>query len=418
MKGKKLVSGILGLTMITSLFVGCGSQKSEESSKSGKVTLEFPCIWVGQDSKAEGFKKIVDGFNEENKDKYEVKIVEYTDYDLYADYVRTTITSGKAPDLFSVKTKADVELYSQSGKVLDLSDLLAEDDMKKKYDSSVLKSSQVDGKSYALPWEAAIIPVIWNGNILDQAGVKETPTTTDEFVDVLDKMKAAGVKTPCSFMTKSNAWTAMLWYSYALGAEGGADAITGKWDTDKYVEAAEWLKKLYSYAPSDALGADAQTVNGHFFNKETGVYTNGTWILGNMKQNAADGVYDNLKFSAGPGNTIIQYTQAYVLSGCTKDKNKQEAVKAFMRYMTDADRLTDLSNSSGSVFVPKMNEVKDPYVNEIVGLRDKAKVLTPSFESAVSTDAAANFSPYLEKFLAGEMSAKDFVSKLAADNKK
>jgi ABC-type glycerol-3-phosphate transport system substrate-binding protein len=137
-----------------------------------------------------------------------------------------------------------------------------------------------------------------------------------------------------------------------------------------------------------------------------------------MKQNAAKGVYDNLKFSAGPGNTIIQYTQAYVLSGAVKDKNKQEGVKAFMNYITDADRLTDLSNSSGSVFVPKMNAVEDKYVNEIVGLRDKAKVITPSFESAVSTDAAANFSPYLEKLLGGDLSTKDFVSQLQKDNKK
>ncbi len=418
MKGKKLVSGVLGLAMMTTALAGCGTAKKDDTKKGGKVTLEFPCIWVGQDSKAAGFKKMVDGFNKKYDGKYEVKIVEYTDYDLYADYIRTQITSGDAPDLFSVKTQADVELYSQSGKVLDLTDYLKSDDMKAKYDDSVIKGAQVDGKSYALPWEAAIIPVIWNGTLLEKAGIKDLPKTEDEFVETLEALKKSGVKTPCSFMTKNNAWTAMLWYSYALGSKGGSSAITGKWDTKKYEEATEWLKKLYSYAPSDALGADAQVVNGHFFNNETAVYTNGTWILGNMKQNAAKGVYDNIKFSAGPGNTIIQYTQAYVLSGAVKDKAKQEGVKAFMSYITDADRLTELSNSSGSVFVPKMNVVDDKYVNEIVKLRDKAKVITPSFESAVSTDAAANFSPYLEKLLSGDLSTKDFVSQLQKDNKK
>ncbi|MDD6667223.1 MAG: ABC transporter substrate-binding protein [Lachnospiraceae bacterium] len=419
---KKLLAALLGVSMVAALFAGCGSSKKssssskDSSSSSGEVDLTFPCIWVGTDSKAEGFKKIVDGFNSENEGKYHITIKDYTDYDAYADYIRTSISSGDAPDLFSVKTKADVELYSQSGKVLDLTDFLSGDDMKSKYSDGVLKNEQVDGKNYALPWEAAVVPVIWNGSLLEKAGITDLPTTTDEYIETFDKLKASGVSTPASFMTASNAWTAMLWYTYALGEKGGADAISGKWNENDFIDAANWLKEVYGYAPSDAIGAQAKDVNAHFFNQETAVYTNGTWILSNIQQNAADGVYDNLKFSAGPGNTIIQYTQAYILSGAVKDKAKQKAVEAFMTYVTDADRLTELSNSSGSVFVPKENTVDNAYVSEILKLRDSAKVLIPSFESSVSTTCANDLSPQLESFLSGSIDAKTFVETLKADN--
>lgn len=420
---KKILAALLGVSMIATLFAGCGSSKGSSSSdkksakeSGGEVDLTFPCIWVGTDSKAEGFKKIVDGFNSENKGKYHITIKDYTDYDAYADYIRTSISSGDAPDLFSVKTKADVNLYSQSGKVLDLTDFLASDDMKDKYADGVLKNEQIDGKNYALPWEAAVIPVIWNGSLLEKAGITDLPTTTDEYIETFYQLKAAGVTTPASFMTASNAWTAMLWYTYALGESGGQNAVTGKWKDSNFVDAANWLKKVYSYAPSDAIGAQAKDVNAHFFNQETAVYTNGTWILSNIKQNAADGVYDHLKFSAGPGNSMIQYTQAYVLSGAVKDQAKQKAVKAFMSYITDADRLTELTNSSGSVFVPKEKTVDNAYVSEILKLRDNAKVLIPSFESSVSTTCANDLSPQLESFLSGSTDAKTFVSTLKADN--
>ena len=208
----------------------------------------------------------------------------------------------------------------------------------------------------------------------------------------------------------------MLWYSFALAENGGEDVYNGDWDTAAYEKAADFVKEVYAYAPSDAIGADAATVNGHFFNNETAVYTNGTWVLGNIQKNAADGVYDNLKFSAGPGNSIIQYTQAYILSGCTEDAAKQEAVKAFLSYITDADRLTALSNSAGSVFVPKTNAVENDYINQILALRDNASILLPSFESAVSTVAANDFSPQLEALVLGSIDSKTFVETLKADN--
>ena len=71
----------------------------------------------------------------------------------------------------------------------------------------------------------------------------------------------------------------MLWYSFALAENGGEDVYNGDWDTAAYEKAADFVKEVYAYAPSDAIGADAATVNGHFFNNETAVYTNGTWVL-------------------------------------------------------------------------------------------------------------------------------------------
>lgn len=393
------------------------SESSGSAEASGEeVVLEFPCIWVGTDSKAEVFGQMVADFNTEYAGQYKVNISEYTDYDAYADYIRTTISTGNAPDLFSVKTMADVELYASSGKIMDLTEFLNGDDMAAKYSDGVIAGAQTDGVNYAMPWEAAIVPIVYNGTMLEENGITELPTTMDDFMAMLDNLQAAGVSTPLSYMTSSNAWTAMLWYTYALAAEGGSGVLEGEWDTAAYVAAAENLKKMYDYAPSDAIGAAAADVNSHFFNNETAIYTNGTWILSNIQANAADGIYDNLKFSAGPNNSIIQYTQAFVMAGATDDANKKAGIEAFLAWITDADRLTELSNASGSVFVVKTNEVEDAYINEIIALRDAADIIIPSFESAVSTVCANDLSPQLESLLTGDITAEEFVETLQADN--
>lgn len=391
-----------------------GSNGAEASGE--EVVLEFPCIWVGTDSKAEVFGKMVSDFNTEYAGQYQVKISEYTDYDAYADYIRTTISTGNAPDLFSVKTLADVELYASSGKIMDLTEFLAGDTMASRYNEGVVESAKVDGVNYAMPWEAAIVPVVYNGTLLSDAGITELPTTVDEFFGMLDTLKTSGVNSPLSYMTGNNAWTAMLWYTYLLAAEGGSDVLSGEWDTAKFVAAAENLKKMYDYAPSDAIGAQAADVNSHFFNSETAVYTNGTWILANIQANAADGIYDNLKFGAGPNNSIIQYTQAFVMAGATDDANKKAAIEAFLTWITDTEKVTELSNSSGSVFTVKTNEVDNPYINEIIAIRDAAEIIVPSFESSVSTTCANDLSPQLESLLTGDITAEEFVETLQADN--
>lgn len=391
-----------------------GTEAAAESS--GEVVLEFPCTWVGTDSKAEVFGQMVADFNEAYDGQYQVNISEYTDYDAYYDYIRTTVSTGSVPDLFSVKTLADVALYSSSGKVMDLTDFLAGDEMASKYSDGVIASAQVDGANYAMPWEAAIVPVMYNGTLLKEAGVTELPATYEELIAVFDTLKASGIDTPCSFMTSSNAWTAMLWYTYLIAAEGGADVLSEDWNTAVFQNAADKLVTMYGYAPSDAIGAAASDVNSHFFNGETAVYTNGTWILASIKENAAEGIYENLQFAAGPNNSMIQYTQAYIMAADTDDAEKQAAVEAFLTWITDADRLTELSNSSGAVFVVKTNEVENEYINTIIALRDAADIIIPSFESYVSTICANDFSPQLESLLLGDITTEEFVLNLQADN--
>lgn len=431
---KKLISLILLTALAASVFAGCGGSanssgtpadgggdgsSSAEPASAGEAVLTFPCIWVGSDSKAEVFGQMVAGFNEENAGKYQVKIEDQTDYDAYRDKIRTLISTGAAPDIFTVQDFPDLELYASSGKLMDLTSFLSDSDMSGRFVEGLVESSKIDGANYAMPYENAVIPIMYNNKLLEQAGVTSVPTTYDELWDACEKLKAQGVF-PTTQMTSANAWTSMLWYSYALAACGGPDVYKNGFDDPAFEKAAEIMVKMFEYSSSDAVGADATVVNGHFFNERAAIYTNGSWILGRIKTEGVEGLYDNLVLSPGlsyegkNGGAYVNAVQAYLVAGKQDDPVKEEAVKAFLQYVSDPERVAELANSSGALFAIDLDasNITDPLQSLIVQQSSEAAFMIGYFQGSVPTAVANAFPAALESLIIGDITPAEFVQQL------
>ena len=434
---KKVIVSILLASMTAGLFAGCGSSsqttetnasdtKTEETASSdaaaeGEIEINFPCIWVGTDSKAEVFGQMVEAFNTEYDGTYQVNIEEQTDYDAYQDLIRTQISTGSAPDIFTVKTQADVEYYSSSGKCADLTEFLA-GDIAANFVQGAVDNAKLDGVNYAVPYEMAYIPIMYNQKELDEAGTS-VPTSFDELWQTNEALAASGVTPMCQMTGGGNAWTTMLWYSYALAATGGADVYSKDYTDEAYVKAAELIREMYQYTNSDAVGADASVVNGHFFNGDDAIYTNGTWILGRINSDEATypDLYENLGLGSGlsyegeNGNAFISYCQAYIMVGAQEDEAKTEAIEAFLAYITDPEKVLELSNSSGSLFAMNIDAsaMTNEKAAEAYALAQAADFIIPSFESQASTNVANAFPSLLEELILGDIDAAEFAQALA-----
>ena len=110
---KELLSLLLVMIMIVALAVPAYAADDE-------IIINFPSIWVGTDSKAAYMSKLIDAFNAENAGSIKVVVEEQTDYQAYRDKIRTTITTGSAPDLCILDTTFDIKAYAESGKFMDL----------------------------------------------------------------------------------------------------------------------------------------------------------------------------------------------------------------------------------------------------------------------------------------------------------
>lgn len=415
----KVLSLALATVMVAGSVAGCGEKKTTNAN--GEIEITFPCIWVGTDSKAEVFGQMVEDFNTEYVGRYHVTIQDQSDYDLYQDSIRSQISTGKAPDVFTVKTQADVEYYASSGKVMDLTEFLA-GDIADNFVQGAVENAKIDGVNYAMPYEMAYIPIMYNQAELNEADAN-VPTSFEELWATNDALANSGVTPMCQMTGGGNAWTTMLWYSYALAACGGADVYEKDYTDAAYVEAAELVQEMYNYTNSDAVGADASVVNGHFFSGDDAIYTNGTWILGRINSDEATypDLYENLTLGSGlsnngaNGNAFVSYCQAYIMVGAQDDPEKAEAIKLFLNYITDPERVLSLANSSGSLFAVDIDsaQLTNEKAAEAYDLCKDASFVIPSFESQASTKVANAFPSLLEELVLDKITAEQFAQGLA-----
>lgn len=423
-KIKKLAAGLLAVMTASVVLSGCAEKKNKETTNGGEIQIDFPCIWVGTDSKAEVFGKMVESFNEAYDGKYQINIEEQTDYKLYRDKIRTMISTGEAPDIFTLDTMADLKLFSSSGKLMDMTEFLNSENMSGRFMDGIIDEAAIDGVNYAIPYEIGLIPIMFNERLLEEAGIEEIPQSYEEFWKACEKLKGIGIY-PAVQQTKDPSWISMLWYSYALAACGGPDIYEKGLDDPAFVTAAELLKKMFDYTASDALGGDATMANGHFFNERAAIYTNGSWILGRIQKEGVEGLYDHLAVSPGlsynnkNGGGYVSSVQAYIVAGKQDDENKQAAVEAFFEYITDTERVLELTNSSGSVFSVNIddNKVTDKVQSEIIKQSKKAQFTVGTFQSEVETAVMTAFPPALEAMVLGDITPEEFVEQLKAADK-
>ena len=161
--------------------------------------LQWPCIWVGQDSKAATVKALADQFNADNAGKIKVVIEPNPDYDGYRNKINTMMAAGQVPDLFVFNPDPTSFIYYQGDLLMDFTDDL-KGEWRKDFVEGTIEASPRSGRTKSIPYELGLTPIWYNTALFEKAGIKEFPKTFDDFWTACDKLKAIGV-TPTSQMT-------------------------------------------------------------------------------------------------------------------------------------------------------------------------------------------------------------------------
>jgi raffinose/stachyose/melibiose transport system substrate-binding protein len=166
----------------------------------------------------------------------------------------------------------------------------------KKFLPAVLKSGQVDGKTYALP-NNNVQPVIlyFNKDALAKAGV-QAPKTWDELLAVIPRLNAAGVA-PLSIGGQSK-WPELMWLEYLTDRVGGPEVfnniIAGKpnaWSDPAVIQALTMIQQLVDAGGFvkgfSSIAADSNADQALLFTGKAAMLLQGGWIYSTLKTNAA-----------------------------------------------------------------------------------------------------------------------------------
>lgn len=378
---KKLVAGLLLGSSILSM-VACGSGEKKEESKIGGTIKVVT-------SKTDR-KEILDEVERKFKEKYpEVEDVIFETSSDYDNHIRTRMNTEDYGDVLFVP-------FSMSGTPEKYGDYLEPlgkvDELDDKYID--VTEADYDGTAYGLPTALNSLGIIYNEDVLKEAGVEKMPTSLEEMIEACEKIKKNTDAIP--FYTNYNK-TLGVWGG-ALTSYGGEDYRaetlkkgTAFEDGQPIREVMDLFYELSSkgLVEEDPMTGDYGKSQQMLAEGKVAMFMMGSQELVEIRAQAKN--KDSIKIGSFPikfnGETSIAFGAPEVI-GINKNSENKETAKAFVEFIT--------SRESG-------------YAESLAGLAPNIESLTKEEKEALKNNNVVLTAPQVEP----EIDAK--YTKIAKD---
>jgi len=345
---RHLVRGALAAATLAVSLAACGGGSSDEK---GEVVITcVSCQASPTDPSLQHIYNTAQAFNKKYAGKYRVKTIKSQSAGSSADrlqYYQRLALASDLPDIFQVNTE-ELRSLAKTGKLMNFAPELAKDGAwKSSFNNGAFAAlTGEDGQVWAIPETRDAIGIFYNKAIFRSAAVDGFPQTWADFEADCAKIKATG-KT-CFAMDGD--WVTLLTWANLIGTQpGGADFLNGAIRSGDYstnpvvVKATETLKRWHTdgFINANAFSGEYQNAATQFISGKAAMIANGPWMVNSdiKTKNAVKGLYGEIGYEESPGWTagqrglIIVAGEGSYASGA-HDARKQEAVAAFMKFMT------------------------------------------------------------------------------------
>lgn len=397
---KKIISLILVLVMVFSL-TGCSGNSNKETSSdtgsdggSASDTSNTTASADGSGQKApysgtisiacgpleaDAINKVLPEYQKTNPDVKIDTIITQTVTD-FETMMTSWIASDSLPDMYIAQGGATEQGYAKSGYLLPLTDA----GIKDRLVDGDLEMFTYNNDLYAFPMALSVSAVIVNKGALTKAGVDlnndNYPKNWPDFISLLDKCVAAGIKKPLGISGKDTsevtAWTFQYMYQVIYGKNPNwyADVLRGKaaWNDDLYLGMFDKYAQMLPYIPEDALGTDADGMRKSFITGETPFIFQTAMVVGNIKELDPDVeimVLPSCFTDDAKDQTLISGFDSGV--SITKDAKNKDLCFDFLDFLTSEQGATIFNESTGYLPTTKDNDAKlDPAYDLIYDILD------------------------------------------------
>ena len=300
--------------------------------------------------------------------------VNVVSWDVIDDKVKTLIATGKTPDIVN---KGDYSAPAAAGLLYKASEMVSASTLADII-PTFLNNSMYNGTAYAVPDLASARALFYNKAILKKAGVTKLPTTWQELLTTLSKIKA---KTPgvYGYAIPMGPEEAQAEFSIWAGGNGGRlyDYTAKKWTVNSAanVEAMKYLKKLndLKYIEPNPAKCDRTACAQTLFAAGKAAFINGSVFLPAwLKANGGAGI------DLGSGSFVHNTGQEAVTLGVQdyftayKANNHQAEIQKFMDFLYKPANYADFLTAAGG-FIPATKSAgavaaKDPALAPFIAL--------------------------------------------------
>jgi len=271
------------------------------------------------------------------------------------------------------------------------------------------------GKLYGVPMEGSPGAGVWyNTDLFNELGL-QPPTTVQEFMDVCEKIKAAG-KTPIALGFK-DAWTAQAFlvswfqsYGFANDPDFGKKVYEGQIKLDDPAFQAVYqhfqTMKEKGYFNKNALSIDWPASAQLFASGEAAMIMQGPWMPGANKDNIQKGGFKPFQIGYFPlmddkGNVGMMLTSGAGLAINANTKLVEES-KALVNLMTTQDVIAPWIAGDGAL--PFFSDVQvsfdDPVMDTVKSFVDKG-AMSYTILSFIPTSSMTALTDIVTKVVSG-----------------
>lgn len=382
-----LSAGAAGAALALPLSLsGCGSS----SSGGGNVTIN----WWHIQTTDPGKSAWQDLANQYMKAHSNVKInITLLENDAFKTKLTTVMQSGQPPDLFHSWGGGVLFQYAKAGLVQDISAPL-----QGAWGDSISKSALdvygQNGKYYGVPWDMGAVGMWYNKTLFAQAKIDQPPATWSEFLQVIQKLKAAGI-TPIDLGEKDK-WPGHYWWAFLSVRLGGKAAFdkaynrTGSFADAPFVAAGQHLQELVALKPFEAgfLGTPYTDESTQMGNGKAAIELQGQWAPNNDKASSIDKKGPEMGFfpfpvvEGGAGNPTDVLGGG---GGFAIGQNAPAETADFLKFLTTAQNQRNMAKQG--ILLPTVKGTQD-------GITDP---LLKTVQQMVSD--AAYFQLYYDQYL-------------------
>jgi raffinose/stachyose/melibiose transport system substrate-binding protein len=286
----------------------------------------------------------------------------------------TTVTqAGTPPDVFHSWGGGVLKQQADAGLVKDITE------SSKSWINTINQHGariyQVNGKQYGVPFDLGMVGFWYNKELFGKAGITTPPATWAELLDVVKKLKNAGI-TPIA-LAGAEKWPGHFYWSYLAirqaGVAGMAEAAKdGSFDRPDFVTAGVRLKELVDLQPFQAgfLGAKYSANDGQpafMGNGQTAMELMGQWAPPTQAaySTSKQGIGDKLGFFPFPAVDGGKGSPSEIFgggNGFALGKNASAEAVEFVKFLLSADSQRKLTRDAGGV-LPVTTGAEDALVD-------------------------------------------------------
>lgn len=386
-----------------------GNAAGEGSGGAETVTLTLMHPWTSPNVDNEVYKARIAAFEEQHPN---IKIEQ--DGVAAAQYKTKLFTQAAGNSLADINVLwpgADLDPLVDGDLLMPLNDYM--DNWNGLVREDALAGFNKNGNQYGVPTKQNFVDIIYyNKEMLAQVGYDEFPATYDEWIDLIKKLKEAGI-TPISLGNKEK-WPLQSSYMSTLAQRfAGSDFLQkvvdgeASFTDERFVQAVAVIDELTKLGAFnvDANNMDSVQAQDYLIQEKAAMHITSATVDGRVRIKNEEGDKFGIALfpKMGEGDPKVAAGVPQFGIGIKKglSEEKKAAAIEFMKFFVSEELYQELTKAG--IMVPANIEIGDdvsPYLKEMMELTSHGS--TPVFDAVVPTQAAKKLEDGLQALTVGQ----------------